>query len=312
MYTLRILLLVAIYLFCSSELYFLSSVEFSSVLILLLTRVSSTKESKSALNYLLAFGMVFGCFIFIDVLLGSKVSLHTLYVTSGLLGLSIVAFSSKLPIMGLHQWLPRAHVECTAMGSAVLGGVFLKLRVAMLNYQLSFSFVAIGLLLALVSTLVMAATVDFKIFVAFSSISHMTLVFTGFYINIYTRVLIYLVVHTLLSAAMFWLYSKEYGAVRTRLFSTFGSYSSSWLMFLWLGLPFFPVFITELFVMTMFGYMTSLGFFLLFVVLFLFCTVLLAFINGGVVTSESFYVVSQRKFHLTECSLIFAIGWVLV
>merc|ERR1712055_1039560 len=98
------------------------------------------------------------------------------------------------PLMGLHQWLPRAHVECTAMGSAVLRGVFLKLRVAMLNYQMPFSFIAVRLVLTFISTVVMASTVDFKIFVAFSSISHMTLVFTGFYTNIYVRVLIYLVV----------------------------------------------------------------------------------------------------------------------
>jgi NADH:ubiquinone oxidoreductase subunit 4 (subunit M) len=293
-------------------MYFLSSVEFSSVLILLLTGATSTKESKSALNYLLAFGMVFGCFLFVDVLLRSKVSLHTLFVSRGVLGLSVIAFSSKLPLMGLHQWLPRAHVECTAMGSAVLRGVFLKLRVAMLNYQMPFSFIAVRLVLTFISTVVMASTVDFKIFVAFSSISHMTLVFTGFYTNIYVRVLIYLVVHTLLSAAMFWLYSKEYGSVGTRLFSTFGGYSSSWLMFLWLGLPFFPVFITELFVMAMFSYMTRLGFVLLFTVLFLFCVVLLAFINRGVVASGSVYVTSQRKFHLMECSLIFIVGWILI
>jgi len=170
----------------------------------------------------------------------------------------------------------------------------------------------LGLSLTLVSTLVMSSTVDFKIFVAFSSISHMTLVFTGFYVNIYVRVLIYLVVHTLLSAAMFWLYSKEYGAVGTRLFSTFGSYSSSWLMFLWLRLPFFPVFVTELFVMAMFSYLSPLGVLLLFSILFLFCVVLLAFINRRVVASRGVYVTSQRKFHLLECSLIFLVGWLLV
>jgi len=300
------------YLFCSNEMMFFSSVEVSSIMILLLTGISSTKESSSALNYLLSFGMLFGCFIFIDVLLGAKVSLHTVFLVGGVLRLSVIAFSSKLPLLGLHQWLPRAHVECTAMGSAVLRRVFLKLGVALLNYELPHRFVACGLLLALVSTFIMMATVDFKIFVAFSSISHMTLVFTRFYVNIYSGVLIYLVVHTLLSAAMFWLYSKEYGVLGTRLFSTFGSYSSSWLMFLWLGLPFFPVFITELFVMSMFNYLTVLGFVLLFAVLFLFCTVLLAFINGGVVSSSSGYSTGVRKYHLMECSLVFVVGWILI
>lgn len=306
------LFLIISFLFYSNELVFLTSVEVSAVLILLLTGSSSTKESSSALNYLLSFGMLFRCFLFIDVILGSKVTLHTMYVVRGLLGLSVVTFCSKLPVLGLHQWLPRAHVECTAMGSAILGGVFLKLRVALLNYELPTSFIAGGLMLALVATLVMMSTVDFKIFVAFSSISHMTLIFTGFYTNIYMGVLIYLVVHTLLSAAMFWLYSKEYGAVRTRLFSTFGSYSSSWLMFLWLGLPFFPVFITELFVMAMFSYVTTVGFFLLFSVLFLFCVVLLSFINRRVVASTSSYTLGVRKYHLVECTVIFTVGWILI
>merc|ERR1712018_1064771 len=85
----------------------------------------------------------------------------------------------------------------------------------------------------------------------------------------------YLVVHTLLSAAMFWLYSKEYERVRTRLFTTFRIYSTVWLMFLWLGLPFFPVFITELRVVSTFFNLSFTAVVLLFSLLLLFLGVLI-------------------------------------
>lgn len=39
----------------------------------------------------------------------------------------ILAFLIKLPIYGVHLWLPKAHVEAPVAGSMVLAGVLLKL-----------------------------------------------------------------------------------------------------------------------------------------------------------------------------------------
>lgn len=36
-------------------------------------------------------------------------------------------FAVKLPIYGLHYWLPMAHVEAPTFGSMILAGVLLKL-----------------------------------------------------------------------------------------------------------------------------------------------------------------------------------------
>ena len=119
-------------------------------------------------------------------------------------------------------------------------------------------------------------------------------------------------VHTLLSAAMFWLYSKEYEVVGTRLFVVFGVFSSVWTMFLWLGLPFFPVFITELRVVNTFFNISLLAALILFSLLVMFCIVLLAFVNGGIITGRSALASSHRKYHLFECSVLFLIGWVLI
>merc|ERR1739838_985518 len=205
-------ILVVGFLNSSNALVTLTAVEFSPILILLLMGTSGTKESNSALNYLFRFGMFFGCLLFADVLMRVSINMDATFLVRSAMGLALVAFLSKLPVFGLHQWLPRAHVECTAMGSSILRRVFLKLRSGVLNYSLPIRLLPIRLSLRLLPT----------------------------------RVYIYLVVHTLLSAAMFWLYSKEYESLRTRLFVTFGVFSSVWTMFLWLRLPFFPVFITEL------------------------------------------------------------------
>ena len=290
----------------------LTSVEFSPIIILLLMGTSGTKESNSALNYLFRFRMVFGCLLFSDVLIGASINVDAIFLMRSVMRVSVIAFLSKLPAFSLHQWLPRAHVECTAMRSAILRRVFLKLRSRILNYTLSVRLLPIGLLLGLISVIVMFSTVDFKIFVAFSSISHMTAIFTRVYLNMPMGVYVYLVVHTLLSAAMFWLYSKEYERVGTRLFTTFRVYSTVWLMFLWLRLPFFPVFITELRVVTTFFNLSLTRVAVLFTLLLLFCVVLLAFVNGGVITRRSVLVSTHRKYHLFECTLIFLLGWCLI
>merc|ERR1712149_67882 len=39
----------------------------------------------------------------------------------------VLAFLAKLPIFGLHLWLPKAHVEAPVAGSIILAGVLLKL-----------------------------------------------------------------------------------------------------------------------------------------------------------------------------------------
>jgi NADH-ubiquinone oxidoreductase chain 4 len=46
---------------------------------------------------------------------------------SGILILFIVPFLIKIPVFGLHFWLPKAHVEARTRGSIVLAGILLKL-----------------------------------------------------------------------------------------------------------------------------------------------------------------------------------------
>jgi NADH-ubiquinone oxidoreductase chain 4 len=41
--------------------------------------------------------------------------------------LSLIAFAVKLPIFGVHVWLPKAHVEAPVIGSIILAAILLKL-----------------------------------------------------------------------------------------------------------------------------------------------------------------------------------------
>jgi len=40
---------------------------------------------------------------------------------------ALIAFAVKLPIFGVHVWLPKAHVEAPVIGSIVLAAILLKL-----------------------------------------------------------------------------------------------------------------------------------------------------------------------------------------
>lgn len=93
-------------------------------------------------------------------------------------------FAVKLPIYGLHFWLPMAHVEAPTFGSMILAGVLLKLGgVGLLRCYLivDWSFVSYFTLsyffvFLVYVTLVCSFQSDFKRLVAYSSVSHMIVV----------------------------------------------------------------------------------------------------------------------------------------
>ncbi|MEV6625284.1 NADH-quinone oxidoreductase subunit M [Amycolatopsis sp. NPDC051106] len=104
---------------------------------------------------------------------------------AGLVLLALGAgFAIKTPTVPFHTWLPPAHTEAPAAGSAILAGVLLKMgtygfvRIAMPILpdtwrRYAVVFVVVGVVSVLYGALVALGQRDFKRMVAYTSVNHM-------------------------------------------------------------------------------------------------------------------------------------------
>jgi len=106
-------------------------------------------------------------------------------VAGGLVLLALfVGFAIKTPTVPFHTWLPPAHTEAPAVGSAILAGVLLKMgtygfvRIMMPMLpdtwrRYALVIVIIGVVSVVYGALVALAQNDFKRLVAYTSVNHM-------------------------------------------------------------------------------------------------------------------------------------------
>ena len=96
----------------------------------------------------------------------------------------MTAFAVKLPIFGVHIWLPKAHVEAPVLGSMVLAAILLKLgRYGLwifIQVVCSWNFLRVFISLSVIGGLIIRVLCvrlrDIKIIIAYSSVAHMGLV----------------------------------------------------------------------------------------------------------------------------------------
>jgi NADH-quinone oxidoreductase subunit M len=111
--------------------------------------------------------------------LAGKGTLATLVLLAIVVGLAI-----KTPTVPFHTWLPPAHTEAPAAGSAILAGVLLKLgtygfvRIAMPMLPDTWRdwapvIIIVGVVSVLYGALVALAQQDFKRMIAYTSVNHM-------------------------------------------------------------------------------------------------------------------------------------------
>ena len=110
-----------------------------------------------------------------------------------LLLLCVLNFLIKLPIFGLHKWLPKAHVEASTLGSIILASILLKLGVIgliKLNFFLNLNFLfkwkllKFWILRGFLICRVFCLTInDFKVLIAYSSVVHMSFIFLIYYLK---------------------------------------------------------------------------------------------------------------------------------
>nr|UYI30956.1 NADH dehydrogenase subunit 4 [Ceratosoma sp. HG0001] len=147
---------------------------------------------------------------------------------NGIIGLVIYgAFLVKLPMYGVHLWLPKAHVEAPLAGSMILAGILLKLGgygMIQMNFcfnmvldQFTLIVVALSMWGGFLATLMCLRQVDVKSLVAYSSVGHMSIVSAGILLDSSWGImsaLITMMAHGFSSSAMFCLayfsYKKSY------------------------------------------------------------------------------------------------------
>jgi NADH-quinone oxidoreductase subunit M len=103
-----------------------------------------------------------------------------------------VAFVVKLPVVGLHTWLPDAHTEAPTGGSVLLAGLLLKtgayglLRFALPLFPaesraLAWFAMILGVIGILYGAFLAFAQIDVKRLVAYTSVSHLGFALLGIY-----------------------------------------------------------------------------------------------------------------------------------
>nr|YP_010952614.1 NADH dehydrogenase subunit 4 [Sphingulus mus]WMQ52960.1 NADH dehydrogenase subunit 4 [Sphingulus mus] len=141
----------------------------------------------------------------------------------------ILAFLVKMPMYFVHLWLPKAHVEAPVSGSMILAGIMLKLggygllRVLIFLQEVNMKFNYIWLVISLVGgfyiSLKCFCQIDIKSLIAYSSVSHMSIVISGIMIMNYWGYFgsyIMMIGHGLCSSGMFCLANINYERLHSR------------------------------------------------------------------------------------------------
>ncbi len=183
--------------------------------------------------------------------------------------LCLLAFLVKVPIFGLHLWLPKAHVEAPVAGSMILAAILLKMGgygfirltsifINQFQEKISVFLVPFCCWGGALTRIICITQTDLKSLIAYSSVSHMRFMIAG--LSAYrgwaiSGGILVMVAHGLVSSALFCIANLFYERTGTRNLSIRRGVKtmvvilpSLWLLFAAakMGLPPLPKSIGEL------------------------------------------------------------------
>nr|QHQ98478.1 NADH dehydrogenase subunit 4 [Quadristernoseta cf. longigynium XFX-2019] len=247
-------------------------------------------------------------------------------VSSYFLIFFILAFLIKMPMYMFHLWLPKAHVEAPVGGSMILAGVLLKLGgygmyrvldISWLNSLVVF-YVLMGVSLVggMIVSVVCLRQVDMKMLIAYSSVSHMSLVLGGLmscYFFGKFGVIVMMLGHGLNSSGLFFLANLMYERFYSRnmmILKGLGNLFPS-LMLFWVLMSFInmsaPPFMNILGEICLMVSIMKWSFFTAFLLAFMsfFCACYSIYMYSYTQHGNSYFVGSYNMIFLREYFIVF-------